>query len=437
MFALAGRGLAAAHAAGLVHRDFKPDNVLVGNDGRVRVVDFGLARPPSRDDAAQGPATPDEQAETEVGTGRLLDTPITLEGSVVGTPAFMSPEQHAAALGVVAAAAFALFEVQRAHSQQCRGAERKLAGIWDEGHQRAVRGALLATQKPYAQAAWEGVERALSGYAQRWAEMHVEACEAEYSLSPVEDCGSVEILTSRVKLVFVVGYVQVRKEEAEIWGKHATASVRRLGKDDEIGGLLQNGLGGVALRRGRLREALGHYEQALASRERAFGAEHPLVAQTLGNVGLTLREMGKLAEAKATLERALAIREKLLGRSHPDVALSLQTLAALLLLQADHRGAIDYTQRALSLREAALGPDHPELANLLSNIAEAKRAQGSYAEALRLDERALWAADQDRARAKDLAARAKEAFAKAGKKYRRQLAEVERWLQASARSKAR
>ena len=86
VFVQAARGLAAAHAVGLVHRDFKPENVLVGDDGRVRVVDFGLARTREGDDPWLGDAV----ATRDPGS---LDVRVTATGAIAGTPAYMAPEQ--------------------------------------------------------------------------------------------------------------------------------------------------------------------------------------------------------------------------------------------------------------------------------------------------------------------------------------------------------
>ncbi|HTM23419.1 MAG TPA: serine/threonine-protein kinase, partial [Kofleriaceae bacterium] len=120
----AGRGLAAAHRAGVIHRDFKPDNVLLGRDGRVVVTDFGLAR------VGEVDGEPIGQGQ---GQGQGHD-PITVTGTIAGTPAYMAAEQH---LGKVVGAAADQFSFCASLYELLWG-ERPFAAPEGEGVEPAV-----------------------------------------------------------------------------------------------------------------------------------------------------------------------------------------------------------------------------------------------------------------------------------------------------------
>jgi len=163
----------------------------------------------------------------------------------------------------------------------------------------------------------------------------------------------------------------------------------RFKDDPETEAGLRSTIGLIFRNNAKYDKAKPQLEQALAMRERMFGAESPIVATSLNLLGLLDQEQGRYAAAAPHLARALAIREKLLGADHADVSQSLISLATNYEKQGQYALAEPLYTRALAIREKALAPDHPSVAIALNNLAGLYYAQNKYAQAEPLFTRAL------------------------------------------------
>jgi tetratricopeptide (TPR) repeat protein len=182
---------------------------------------------------------------------------------------------------------------------------------------------------------------------------------------------------------------QAHYAEAHRWAQLAEAKLERLGSPplEESSLLLKRGA--LLLNEGKYDEALALQRRALAIREKTLGAEDPLLAECLHDIGATLSRQVKCEEALGYMRRALAIREKSQGPDHPDVAWTLSGIGEVLGDEGKYEEALGYHRRALAIREKALGAEHPDIAASFSDIGNNLDGQGKYEEALGYHRRAL------------------------------------------------
>lgn len=444
VFLAAGRGLAAAHAAGLVHKDFKPESAIVGRDGKVRVMDFAVA-PAAQASVDQfsycvalyeslygdHPGTvPSTVPATVPSTVPSWIRKILLRG-LSPTPAdrYPSMEQLLAALekdpgaarrrwalyaGVAMLTILGAFALGvtathrlRARELTCQGGGAKLAGIWEPGgldspRKQAIRAAFAATGMSYALRAFDSASQALDQYVNSWMTIYGEACEAtavrHQQSADVLDL-RMSCLTSRVEDLRALTDLFLRADGPLV--EKATGAAQALTPLERCSDLailravvkppddpaVRSRVEQVRRRLGEAKalQDAGHMSEALARAQSLIGEARelgysPLKGQVLTRVGWL--SFGRPVEAEAILAEAAFS-----ASAGGDDELVAEAAIAQVMVVGYLEGQPERARHWINLADATLNRigGHDILrAWLVNNQATVVYAQGRYEDALAL-----------------------------------------------------
>lgn len=175
----------------------------------------------------------------------------------------------------------------------------------------------------------------------------------------------------------------------ELWRNAQVVVDRELGPESESAADVLEYLAGLQVVLGNYPEAETNYEQALAIREKIFGATHPHTARALNDFAIVYQTLGDHVKAIPLHERALKIYEAEFGPAHETVAGSLENLAGSYFLLGEYERAKDFFERAMKIVESVEGPEHKSYAFVLRHVALATLAVDKSADVAPMFERAL------------------------------------------------